>query len=220
MKNLIVLLLLSNNAYATGWYCQSVASEWVEEGKTLRACGIGKGGDENTARQDASNNARKEFDLVCNKDTLCANKAINIDPQRSECTEDDEGFTCHRMFNYHITNEERKREAVIVTPAVRYNEDDEPAVVEKKIEVRHFRNVTNNNTNYITVQPVIQTIVKSNSVKGKDSYRTFIRSVNGVTIYSTNSRQYQGVYLTNPSDSEIERATKRGGLNAVYLYNP
>src|ERR1022692_4873379 len=117
MKKILLMLLLQlPNAYAGGWYCNQVASEWVEEGKVLRACGIGKGDDENTARQDASNSARKEFDLICNKDTSCSNKVINIDPQRTECSEDDDGFTCHRLFNYHITDRERHDNYVAPTP--------------------------------------------------------------------------------------------------------
>jgi len=214
---LLLLLLLSSTANAGGWYCKSVASEWVEAGKILRSCGIGKGDDENTARLDAYNNARKEFDVICNKDTTCANKVVNIDPQRSECSEDEDGFTCHRLFNYHITDVERRKEAVVVQqPSV------EPTSVEEKVEVHnHSTNVTNYNTNYITVKPVEKEIIRSNNRKGKDSYRTFLRRANGSTIYSTNSREYQGVYLTNPSDEEIEMATKRGGgMKTIYIYDP
>jgi len=65
-------------------------------------------------------------------------------------------------------------------------------------------------------------------VKGhqnSNAYRSVIKVVGRVTVYATNTRHYQGVYLTNPSESEIEREITRGnngnGMNAIYIiHNP
>lgn len=209
MKKLILLVLFISTTAHAGWYCDKVASEWTDPGKILKACGIGKGEDENTARLSAYNNARKEFDLVCNKDTSCANKVINIDPQRTECTSGDRGFTCHRLFFYHVTDEDRE-----TTPQVD-KKDFEPKVI------NNYNNVYNN---YITIKTAKDhDNSDSNNYKPK-SFRSFIRQSGRVTVYSTNSREYQGVYLTNPTEEEIEREITRGnrsgGVNTVYLYNP
>jgi hypothetical protein len=216
-----VLLASLEVAHAEGWYCDMVASEWMEKGKILRACGIGKGSDENTARLDAFNNARKEFDVICNKDTTCSNKVINIDPQRSDCNPTDGGFTCNRLFHYYVTDEERKPSTDTDSP------QEEVKTITTKVEHRtevhnKIQNVTNNN--YITIkQPVIREIVRPTGTQD-NTYRSVIRVTGRVTVYSTNSKKYQGVYLTNPNESEIEKAITRGnrsgGMNAVYIYNP
>ena len=218
MKKIILILLLSTNAHAQGWYCKSVASEWVEEGKILRSCGIGKGEDENTARQDAFNNARKEFDDICNKDTTCANKVINIDPQRSECTEDEDGFTCHRLFNYHVTDKDRKP-STEPEPAKILEPKRITTRVDHKVEVHNqIQNVINNN--YITM-PVVKETVRDRKMGRNDSYRTFIRQAGRATVYSTNNCDaYDGVCLKNPSNDEIERAiarSKQGGPNQINI---
>lgn len=212
------MLLLATSLAHAGWYCSEVSSEWVEKGKTLSACGIGKGADENSARLDASNNARKEFSLVCDKETSCANKVINIDPQRTECTSNEGVFTCHRLFYYHITDKERRPQESEVAPVVI---EKKATKIEYKTDVHNkIQNVTNNN--FITVnQPVIKEIVRQQMDNG---YRSLVRVEGRVSIYSTNSKKYQGVYLTNPTEQEIEQEVKRGnrsgGMNAVYLYNP
>lgn len=220
LLTLLTLHAVLKIAHAEGWYCEKVASEWGEKGKMLRSCGIGNGPDENAARLDAYNNARKEFDLICNKDTSCANKVINIDPQRSECRPNGEGnITCHRLFNYYVTDVERK-------PSTDGGSEVEPKVITTKVENttevhNQIQNVTNNN--YVTIkQPVIKEIVRDR--RPSDGYRSLIRVAGRVSLYSTNSKKYQGVYLTNPNEEEIERAITRGnrsgGMNAVYIYNP
>lgn len=224
MKKLIILLTLLLPATSNAsWYCDKVASEWTDQGKILKACGIGKGEDENSARIAAYNNARKEFDLVCNKDTSCANKVINIDPQRSECSEKDGEYVCHRLYYYHITNEDRRPDEIREG-----RKDPEPKIIKTKTEINNYHNTYNS---YITVQPAVAVQAPSspslNSERGSSNprpYRTFIRQSGRVSIYATNSRAYQGTYLTNPSEEEIERAITRGnrsgGVNAVYIYNP
>jgi len=219
----LTLHIVLRISHAEGWYCEKVASEWAEKGKMLRSCGIGTGPSENTARLDAYNNAQKEFNQICNKDTACANKVVNIDPQRSECRPNERGLiTCHRLFNYYVTDVERKPSTESDNPAAKVEQRTITTKIENKTEVHNqIQNVTNNN--YVTIkQPVIKEIVRDRHAS--DDYRSAIRVAGRVTVYSTNSKKYQGVYLTNPNESDIEKAITRGnrsgGMNAVYIYNP
>ena len=219
MKKLITaLLFVSFQAYA-GWYCTEVSSSWMEQGKMLQTCGVGQGDNESAARLDAYNNARKEFDSICNKDTLCANKMVNIDPQRTECSESNGVYVCHRLFYYHVTNLERRPAPVFVK-----EQQEEPQVITTKTEVHNHNQIINNNQTYhvdIRKPVVFKEIIIDK--KRSDQYRTFVRKSGAVTIYSTNNRSYTGVYLTDPSEAELEQAIRngnRGGMTAVYLYNP
>ncbi len=206
MKVIIVLLTFIpyTLVFASGWYCEEVASSWMQKGTILQSCGIGYGKDENLARLDAYANARKEFDNICNEHTACSNKIVNVDPQRTSCTKNKDGFICHRLFYFYIANKNRE----IASNPVKLN-----------------RGPIIHNTNHVTVHQHqhYQTIQKTVSILKKNKkYRTFIRSVKGVSIYSTNSRRYQGIHLTNPSESEINRAIKRGsssgGMPRVYIH--
>jgi len=183
-----------------GWYCDQVASEWLDKGKILQSCGIGIGADENEARLMAFNNARKEFDLVCNRDTTCANRVVNIDPYRSACNPTKDGFICHRLFYYYITSEERK------------------PVAKEEVIKQEVRTIETRVTNIY--HPVIIREIIRDGKKVDNSYRNLIRMSGRVSVYSTNSRKYQGVYLKNPSESEIESAIRRNqssGQSAIYI---
>ena len=213
MKILIIFLsfFAFTQVFALEWYCNEVASEWMEKGVTLQACGIGSGVDENTARLDAFNNAQKEFENICNKDTNCANNVINIDPQRTTCDKKNGQIVCHRLIYYHITDKKRQ----VVTKSW------EPDVIEiKTVE----KPTVINNTYHTTVHQHYSTIkANKNQVNNKpQEYRNYIKSVNGVSIYETNSRKYQGTHLDNPSESEINAAIKRGsrsgGMNRIYIH--
>jgi len=206
----IFMLLMVNTAFGSGWYCEEVASEWMEKGVLLQSCGIGYGSDENAARLDAFNNARKEFENICNGDTNCANNIVNVDPQRTSCDKKDDSFVCHRLFYYHITEKKRYVQAPIREPKViEIKTTEKPTIV--------------NNTNHITVHKHFNTIKKAVFKEGKyKKYKTFLRSANGVSIYETNSHEYQGIHLTNPSEAAISRAVKRGsssgGMPRIYIH--
>ncbi len=214
MKTTLLLLaiFMLSPTLASAWYCEKVSSEWMEKGITLQSCGIGYGEDENAARLDAFNNAKKEFENVCNEDSSCSNNIVNIDPQRTTCDKAAKGFVCHRLVYYHITDKKRQ---VVTKPS-------EPTVIEIKT-VEQPTVINENNTNHIVIHKHYNTI-KQATFQGKEfkPYRTYLRNVNGVSIYETNSRQYTGVHLVNPSDSEIDRAIKRGstsgGMNAIYIH--
>lgn len=201
----LLILLLPLNAHSA-WYCNEVASEWVEQGKTLSSCGVGYGKDENEARLNAFENAKKEFNTVCGKETSCAGRVVNIDPQRADCNMMDGQFTCHRLFHFYITAE--------------YAVQDTP-VVEKEVvtEIRQMKTEINNISNsYTIIQQPAPKVIKSNETY---KFKQFLRRVGSVSIYETNHRGNQGVYLTNPSDTEMEQAIKRasrtGAMNHIYI---
>jgi len=212
MKTAIILICLFtfSPVFASGWYCEDVSSAWMEKGVLLQSCGIGYGDNENSARLDAFNNARKEFDNICNSNTSCANNVVNIDPQRTSCDKKDGKVICHRLIYYHITKKKRREQVKSWEPEV-----IEIKTVEKPTVIK--------NTNHITIHKHYNTIEKA-TFKGKEfrEYRTYLRTVKGVSIYETNSRKYQGVHLYNPSESEISRSIKigstSGGMNRIYIH--
>ena len=173
MKTLLLIsILFSSLSYAAGegWYCEKVASAWLEQGRILSACGIGTGEDENEARLDAYLNAKKEFEAVCNKDTTCANKVVNIDPKRTDCVQKGGQFVCHRLFNYYITDTERK-------PALpEKGPEQEVKRITTKVIHEKTEYTTNNYINQYITQPVIKEtrVVDPNGNKVEEkSYRCF-----------------------------------------------
>jgi hypothetical protein len=223
MRILLILILLIPNVSYSSWYCDQVASEWVEEGKILSSCGYGTGPDENIAKTVAFENAKVEFKKVCSKGTFCANKVVNIDPQRSDCKKTDDGVECRRLFYFHISQVQRD------------NSDDEednknrPPLIQN-YNTTNVNNITHEHKHFNTInvspQPtkVINRIVpvdKDKDPRAKVApYRNHVRSVGNVSIYETNSRQYPGVYLRNPSQGDIDRVVKRasrGGANHIYI---
>jgi hypothetical protein len=227
MKTLLCLIFfIPSKLYAQGWYCDQVASAWVQEGKILSTCGYGTGPDENMAKTVAFENAKVEFKKVCSKETSCSNKVVNIDPQRSDCKKTEDGVECRRLFYFHITDEYRE---------VKEAEAPKPAPVIKNYSTTNVNNITHqhqydyHNTYNITENPVkvINQIVPVDASKDKRAkvatFKNYIRSVGQVKLYETNSREFMGVYLVNPSDFQIEdaikRASKGGALKDIYIIN-
>jgi hypothetical protein len=207
MKILILLTLIPSTTYSSDWYCKTVASEWVESGKTLSACGVGYGDNENDARLNAFENAKKEFNSVCSKETSCAGRVVNIDPQRGDCNKENDKFTCHRLFHFYITDEFRTPEEtpIVVAPG--------PTIIKEKTEINNIHN------SYTIINQPVKIMKRDKASEG--NYATLVRTAGGVRVYETNHRGNQGVYLTNPSDSDIESAIKRGSrggeMNRIYI---
>lgn len=212
MRYLIHLLIfLIPFTARSEWYCNQVASEWLEKGRTLSSCGVGYGKNEDEARVDAFESAKKEFNIVCGKETACAGRVINIDPQKSDCSSEDGKFTCRRLFYFHVTDEFRTVEE---TPIVVAPTTPVPTTIEKKTEINNIHN------NYTIINQPTQ-VVPRGVAGGVVKYKQFVRSAGPVKIYETNHRGNQGIYLTNPSDTDLERAIKRasraGSMNHIYI---
>ena len=100
---LILLSMLSSEAKAD-WLCTEVASQ--RRGNTIVTCGVAKVSDENLARLAALRNAKAEYKNICNDSADCRGHKVVIDPKRTECKKDKEGFyTCHRLVEYTITSD-------------------------------------------------------------------------------------------------------------------
>jgi hypothetical protein len=90
---------------ALSWYCKDVASE--RSGDTINACGIGESIDEDSARKISLNNAYKELDLICSRSADCANRALEIEPLRTDCQKVENLYRCHRGISATITSRPR-----------------------------------------------------------------------------------------------------------------
>ena len=206
-----VLIVLTTNIFSVEWFCKEVSSSWMERGVILQACGIGYGDDENSARLNAFDNAQKEFEKVCNKDSVCSTKVVNIDPQRTTCSNKEGLIICHRLFYYYISNKDR----------VSHN-TWEPTVIEiKRVEKPIVNN--NYNTYKTTVHQHYNSYPNAKlKVEKPRKYRQYIRTVKGVSIYETNDSSYTGVHLYNPTESEINRAinigSTSGGMSRIYIH--
>jgi hypothetical protein len=106
-KFILVLPILLWASQAFSWYCKDVASE--RNGDTINACGIGESIDEDTARKISLNNAYKELDLICSRSSDCADRALEIEPLRTDCKLVDTLYRCHRGISASITS--RRRDA-------------------------------------------------------------------------------------------------------------
>jgi hypothetical protein len=198
MKMFFIFLMIPSVTHAN-WYCEQVASAWVEEGKILATCGSGKAKDESEAKIKAFENANDEFQKICGKQTICGTKVVNIDPQRSDCKKIGDHYSCKRLFYFHITTRDKKEL------------DAPPAVIQ---------NITNHNYNQTIHQP-IKVIKERVKIVDKDNaFKRFLRSDGHVQIYETNQRGHPGYYLINPSSYEIESAIKRaksGTMNKIFI---
>ena len=118
---------------------------------------------------------------------------VNIDPQRTECSESNGVYVCHRLFYYHVTNLERRPAPVFVK-----EQQEEPQVITTKTEVHNHNQIINNNQTYhvdIRKPVVFKEIIIDK--KRSDQYRTFVRKSGAVTIYSL----YQSLNLLYSSYS-------------------
>lgn len=208
MRYLILFLIPS---LSWGWYCEKVASEWLDPGLKLSVCGVGQGLDEAEARDKAFDNAKIEFSKVCSEDTTCGKRAVNIAPQRSDCRVKGPTHVCHRLFHFFITDERREN---VFSPS-NIPKEIPATVVHKNILQREIHN-----HNQITIVNHPKEVIPMSKNKN-EKYAHFVRSVGSVSIYETNHRGHQGVYLTNPSEKDLEiaikRASKSGALNRIYI---
>lgn len=99
--HIILGLFFSVNASAIdSWLCLEESSQ--REGNTIRSCGIGSGKDENAARLDALDNAKEEFNRICDSSSDCKNHEVRAIPQRTTCERDSGQYRCYRLIVYAI----------------------------------------------------------------------------------------------------------------------
>lgn len=99
MKYMVMAgLLLSQIASADDWICKEESS--MVKGNTIKACGVGTDKDENEARTQAFNNAKAEFDRVCNASDNCKDHEVTVEPKRTTCDSDNGQTKCYRMVEF------------------------------------------------------------------------------------------------------------------------
>ena len=84
------------------WLCEEEASQ--REGNTIKSCGIGQAKTEAEARDMALDNAKKEFDKICNASVDCAGHETIADPRRTSCSLKGNTYTCHRLIAFEISS--------------------------------------------------------------------------------------------------------------------
>lgn len=98
-----ILMFVSLSAFAGDWFCEETASE--RQGNVIKTCGMGVGILEGTARFHGLNQARHEFQVICQLSTDCKEaKRIIVSPGRTSCKrwEEDGLFHCARMLSFEI----------------------------------------------------------------------------------------------------------------------
>ncbi len=99
------ILLGTVNLSASEWFCEEVASQ--RDGNIIKACGIGESATEASARSLAFENAKKEFDRICNASADCNGHQSIADPKRTSCKQTPgKNVVCHRLVSFQIVNSE------------------------------------------------------------------------------------------------------------------
>lgn len=99
MRPLIIFLALYRIANAD-WLCTEEASQ--RRDNSILACGVAVASNEDQARHQAFNNSQAEFNRVCNASDDCKGHQVKAIPQRTSCTETDEGYRCYRLVEFTI----------------------------------------------------------------------------------------------------------------------
>jgi hypothetical protein len=82
------------------WVCTEQASQ--VHGSEIYACGIGIGKTENDARAQAFDNAKAEYERVCNASDNCRGRQVKADPRRLTCEPAGAAIKCYRMVVFSI----------------------------------------------------------------------------------------------------------------------
>lgn len=110
MKALIMLgIFATTSAFSgPGWLCEEVASQ--RKGNSIYACGIGSGADETTARTQAFDNARAEFNQVCEASDDCRGRQVSVSPERTSCKKENANIKCYRLVVFQIGDPTQKKQ--------------------------------------------------------------------------------------------------------------
>lgn len=87
------------------WLCVEASS--TRDGNVIQSCGIGRGPDENSARLRAFDNAKIEFDKVCESSDDCKGHEVTVKPERTSCSKAGQDFKCYRLIVFTISEREK-----------------------------------------------------------------------------------------------------------------
>ncbi len=94
------------------WLCKEASSE--KRGDSILSCGVGLGKNEADARSSAFNNAKAEFDRVCQISADCAGRTFTVDPRRTSCEQGgNRGIKCYRLVVFNLGGPRQTKKASI-----------------------------------------------------------------------------------------------------------
>lgn len=96
----MAMFFMSSTAYAEDWLCKEEASQ--RYGESVYSCGVASSKDESVARTLALDNAKIEFDKVCQLSSDCKNHDISVEPKRTSCDLHNKFFKCYRLLHFKI----------------------------------------------------------------------------------------------------------------------
>lgn len=106
---LVSSILYSSFSMSASWLCREAAS--ARNGDIINACGVGEANSESEARAKARDLAFEELDSICAKTPDCSNFEYVIQPLRTDCEKNAQGYKCYRGIEATITNVRRDSSA-------------------------------------------------------------------------------------------------------------
>lgn len=101
MRTLLLGLFFTLSAHAeTPWLCSEEASQ--KEDNVIRACGLASDPEESKARSQAFDEAKAEFNRVCQMSADCQGRKVNVKPLRTECERSKGLYNCRRLVAFTI----------------------------------------------------------------------------------------------------------------------
>jgi hypothetical protein len=108
----ILFAFFGSVSFGSDWLCQEEASQ--RHDNEIYSCGIGTGDDENSARLNAFDNAKKEFQKICELSDDCNGRQISVWPQRTACEKKGRKYQCHRLVVFGVQSATK----VVLNPPV------------------------------------------------------------------------------------------------------
>lgn len=82
------------------WVCTDAAT--TRTGDLWRACGVGEGMNEGSARGQALDHAVEEFKSLCGLSTGCIERDRTVEPKRTTCSQVYGWWKCYRMIEVQL----------------------------------------------------------------------------------------------------------------------
>ena len=111
----LLLLFWSTDAWTSDWLCTEESSQ--RSGNEVQSCGVGIAATEDQARIKAFDNARIEFNRICQASDDCRGHQVSVKPRRTSCAANDQGIKCYRLLEFTINQDRPNPPQVKSTPA-------------------------------------------------------------------------------------------------------
>lgn len=97
---LLTVVVAAPAGASDNWFCSEASSQRV--GNEIQACGTGISPDESEARLRAFDNAKEEFERICEASADCQGHRAIADPRRTTCETEQSVFHCRRLVAFTI----------------------------------------------------------------------------------------------------------------------